>query len=209
MGNNNVILVGVINSEIVLSHSLLGANFFATSILVERASGNRDIIPVVMTGSLLNPEETYVGKFVKVIGQFRSYDKYEGDKRHLLLCVYAQKIDMVAPNYDCESNNRISLCGYLCKKAVFRKTPLGREIADMIVSVNRPYMRADYIPCITWGISARYAETLKIGTQLKVYGRIQSREYTKKIDEIVSEKRIAYEVSISRLEVLESEEDDD
>lgn len=138
-----------------------------------------------------------------VSGQFRSYNRHEEQKNRLVLSVFVREVEFVEEEMDGAKTNSILLDGYICKAPVYRKTPLGREIADLLLAVNRPYGKSDYIPCICWGRNARYASGFEVGAHVQVLGRIQSREYIKKISEIETEKRIAYEVSVSKLEYME------
>ncbi len=138
-----------------------------------------------------------------ITGQFRSYNRHEGVKNRLVLSVFAREIEFVGSDTNHTKNNQIFLDGYICKQPIYRKTPLGREIADLLVAVNRPYGKSDYIPCIAWGRNARYASNLDVGTRLRIWGRVQSREYTKKLSEEECEKRVAYEVSVSKITRVE------
>lgn len=140
-------------------------------------------------------------------GQFRSYNRHDEAKNRLVLSVFAREITFLEENEEEQNPNHIFLDGYVCKKPVYRKTPLGREIADVLLAVNRPYGKSDYIPCICWGRNARFVEQFEVGTHIQLWGRIQSREYQKKIGEDEYEKRVAYEVSVSKLEYLEEEEE--
>ena len=135
-----------------------------------------------------------------VSGQFRSYNKHEEHKNHLVLSVFVREVAFVEEEMDGAKTNNIMLDGYICKQPIYRKTPLGREIADLLLAVNRPYGKSDYIPCICWGRNARYASNFEVGEHVQIFGRIQSREYVKKLTETETEKRIAYEVSVSKLE---------
>ena len=152
-------------------------------------------------------KEDFVGRKVLIRGQFRSYNKHEESKNRLDLSVFAREIEFVDEIEESAKTNQIYLDGYICKEPVYRKTPLGREIADLLLAVNRPYGKSDYIPCICWGRNARYANHFHVGTRCEIFGRIQSREYMKKLSEEQAEKRIAYEVSVSKLELLEEPED--
>jgi hypothetical protein len=160
---------------------------------------------------LIDVTKDYKGQIIEVIGQFRSYNRHEGLKNRLVLSIFVRELQFVdqLPEEQNKSN-QIFLDGYICKAPIYRKTPLGREIADVLVAVNRPYGKSDYIPCIAWGRNARYAASLEVGAHLMIWGRVQSREYTKKISETEVEKRVAYEVSISKIELArEGEEADD
>jgi len=147
--------------------------------------------------------QSYIGQHVKVDGQFRSYNRYEENRNRLILSVFAQELEFVYEIPEGEKNNWIFLDGYICKEPIYRKTPLGRQIADLLIAANRSYGKSDYIPCICWGRNARFVSGISIGSRVQVYGRIQSREYVKKLDDGVAEKRTAYEVSVNKIEILE------
>jgi single-stranded DNA-binding protein len=161
------------------------------------------MIPVMVSERLIDVKQDYKGKFVEVLGQFRSYNRHEESKNKLVLSVFAREVKMVDELSENAKPNHIFLDGFVCKPPIYRKTPLGREIADVLLAVNRPYGKSDYIPCICWGRNARFAETFAVGGHVQIWGRIQSREYQKKMNEVDFEKRIAYEVSVSKLEYLE------
>jgi primosomal replication protein N len=157
---------------------------------------------------LLDVSADYRGSLVVINGQFRSYNRHEEHKNKLVLSVFAREVEFVTEISETVKTNQIFLDGYVCKEPIYRKTPLGREIADLLLAVNRPYGKSDYIPCICWGRNARYASNFQVGERCLVWGRIQSREYMKKIGEDELEKRVAYEVSVSKLEIPADEEDD-
>ena len=173
---------------------------------VERLSSSHDIIPVMISERLIDVTKDYRGQFMEIQGQFRSYNRHDERKNKLVLSVFAREANFVELDEENmpESNktNSIYLDGYICKEPIYRKTPLGREIADLLLAVNRPYGKSDYIPCISWGRNARFAGNFKVGERVLVWGRIQSREYMKRIDEETVEKRVAYEVSVSKLETV-------
>jgi single-stranded DNA-binding protein len=161
------------------------------------------MIPVMVSERLIDVKQDYKGKFVEVLGQFRSYNRHEESKNKLVLSVFAREVKMMDELTENAKPNHIFLDGFVCKQPIYRKTPLGREIADVLLAVNRPYGKSDYIPCICWGRNARFAEGFAVGGHVQIWGRIQSREYQKKMTEIDFEKRVAYEVSVSKLEYLE------
>lgn len=201
--NNKVIIMGEIVSDFRYSHEIYGEGFYIVDVEVERLSDSKDIIPVMISERLLDVNQSYIGAYINIYGQFRSYNKHEENKNKLFLSVFVREIEFV-DKIDVNSNtNQVILEGYICKEPVYRKTPLGREISDVLLAVNRPYGKSDYIPCICWGRNARYANNFNIGDRCVISGRIQSREYTKKLSEEQSEKRIAYEVSVSKIEMLE------
>lgn len=175
-------------------------------IAVNRLSNFMDYIPLMVSERLIDTKQNYIGQKIYVTGQFRSYNRHEEKKNRLVLSVFVRELSFVEEN-DMEElqekSNQIFLDGYICKNPVYRKTPLGREIADLLIAVNRSYGKSDYIPCICWGRNARFASGFEIGAHVEIYGRIQSREYIKKIGEEETEKRMAYEVSVSKIDVLE------
>ncbi len=201
--NNQVVIMGEIVSDFVFSHAIFGEGFYIVDVNVPRLSDSSDIIPLMVSERLLNVEEDYKGMSIMVQGQFRSYNRHEERKNRLVLSVFAREIEFVDETPESSKTNQIYLDGYICKEPVYRKTPLGREIADLLLAVNRPYGKSDYIPCICWGRNARFASNFTVGTRCEIWGRIQSREYMKRLSEDDAEKRIAYEVSVSKLELME------
>lgn len=205
--NNQVTVAGEVVSTFTFSHEVYGEHFFMVNIAVCRLSSSYDIIPVMVSERLVDVKSDYRGCIMQACGQFRSYNRYDEAKNRLVLSVFAREITFLEENEEEQNPNHIFLDGYVCKKPVYRKTPLGREIADVLLAVNRPYGKSDYIPCICWGRNARFVEQFEVGTHIQLWGRIQSREYQKKIGEDEYEKRVAYEVSVSKLEYLEEEEE--
>ncbi len=201
--NNQVVIMGEIVSDFVFSHEIFGEGFYMVDVRVERLSDSIDIIPLMVSERLLDVNGDYKGMYIAVNGQFRSYNRHEERKNKLVLSVFAREIDFVDEIGESTKSNQIYLDGYICKEPVYRKTPLGREIADLLLAVNRPYGKSDYIPCICWGRNARFASNFEVGARCAVWGRIQSREYMKKISDDQLEKRVAYEVSVSKLELVE------
>ena len=202
--NNQVSIMGKIASGFTFSHQVFGEGFYLVDVLVKRLSDSEDRIPLMISERLVDVTQDYEGEYIMVQGQFRSYNRHEEKKNRLVLSVFVREIAFVEEADDSIKTNQIFLDGYICKPPVYRKTPLGREIADLLLAVNRPYGKSDYIPCICWGRNARYASAFEVGGHVLIWGRIQSREYVKKIDEEESERRVAYEVSVSKLEYLES-----
>lgn len=201
--NNQVQIMGEIVSQFTFSHQVFGEGFYLVDVCVKRLSESEDIIPVMISERLVDVTQDYEGEYILVTGQFRSYNRHEEKKNRLVLSVFAREITFVEEEDDSVKSNQIYLDGYICKPPVYRKTPLGREIADLLIAVNRPYGKSDYIPCICWGRNARFASTFQVGDRCMIWGRIQSREYMKKITEEELEKRVAYEVSVSKLETGE------
>lgn len=205
--NNQATLSGEIVSNFEFSHEVYGEGFYTAMLASERKSGQKDIIPVMVSERLVDVKADWEERFAKVYGQFRSYNKHDGEKNRLILSVFAREFEEFEPPEIVENKNQIFLDGHICKPPIYRKTPLGREIADILLAVNRPYGKSDYIPTICWGRNAVYASSLEVGTRLQIDGRIQSREYQKRISDNEYETRTAYEVSASKLAVVEETEE--
>lgn len=201
--NNQVTITGEIISDFQYSHQVYGEGFYMIEVSVKRLSGYADAIPVLVSERMMDVRQSYIGQHVKVDGQFRSYNRHEENRNRLILSVFAQELEFVYEIPEGEKSNWIFLDGYICKEPIYRKTPLGREISDLLIAANRSYGKSDYIPCICWGRNARFVSGISIGSRVQVYGRIQSREYVKKLDDGVAEKRTAYEVSVNKIEILE------
>ena len=200
MENNKVSVIGTIVSDFTFSHAVFGEGFYLLDLSVSRLSEQADVIPLMISERLIDVTRDYRGCTIEAIGQFRSYNRHEGSKNRLVLSVFVREVRFMEEFTDYTKTNQIFLDGYICKEPIYRKTPLGREIADLLVAVNRPYGKSDYIPCIAWGRNARYASGFAVGTRILIWGRVQSREYTKRLSETECEKRVAYEVSVSKLE---------
>ena len=200
--NNQVTVMGEIVGDFAFSHEIFGEGFYMVDVKVQRLSESYDIIPVMVSERLLEVNADYKGMLISVSGQFRSYNRHEERKNRLVLSVFAREIEFVEEIEESARTNQIFLDGYICKEPIYRKTPLGREIADLLLAVNRPYGKSDYIPCICWGRNARYASNFRVGERCAIWGRIQSREYMKKLDEENVERRVAFEVSVSKLELF-------
>ena len=196
--NNALVLCGVIETEPVLDHEVFGENFYRLDVSVPRLSGAQDILPVTISERLMN-SQVAPGTRVGIVGQLRSYNKVMGGAGRLLLTAFAQHL--VAPD-ETENPNIIRLTGAICKPPAFRTTPFGREITDLMLAVNRAFGKSDYIPCIAWGRTARYAAGLNVGDMLEVQGRFQCRESQKQMPDGSVINRVAYEVSLSRLTCL-------
>lgn len=210
--NNYLTLVGKVTGEKEFSHEIYGERFYIFKLGILRLSGNEDIIPITISERLIQQDTLQEGKKLLVKGQFRSYNSYENEKNRLILTVFAKDIIELEEKEIEEENdivrkdtitNEVVLMGYLCKKPIYRQTPFGREISDILLAVNRAYNKSDYIPCIAWGRNARFCQNLEVGSQVKVVGRVQSRSYEKKYEDGTVQTRIAYEVSIGSLEVIE------
>ena len=198
--NNQVSIIGKVASSFTFSHQVFGEGFYLVDVLVKRLSDSEDRIPLMVSERLVDVSQDYEGEYIMVQGQFRSYNRHEEKKNRLVLSVFVRELSFVEEADDSIKTNQIFLDGYICKPPVYRKTPLGREIADLLLAVNRPYGKSDYIPCICWGRNARYASAFEVGGHVLLWGRNQSREYIKKLGENETEKRTAYEVSVSKLE---------
>ena len=212
--SNYLTLVGKVTGEKKFSHEIYGERFYIFTLAIPRLSGNADMIPITVSERLITDEMLGEGNKLLIKGQFRSYNSYENEKNKLILTVFAK--DIVELEEEEEENdfarkdmitNEVILIGYICKKPIYRQTPFGREIADLLLAVNRAYNKSDYIPCIAWGRNARFSQTLEVGTKVKVVGRVQSRTYEKKYEDGTTEMKVAYEVSIGSLEVVEEEEE--
>ena len=201
--NNQVSITGKIDTGFTFSHQVFGEGFYTMELLVKRLSDSEDRIPVMVSERLLDITQDYVGEYIEIQGQFRSYNRHEEKHNRLVLSVFARELRFIDEDEEFLPTNQIFLDGFICKPPVYRKTPLGREIADVLLAVNRPYGKSDYIPCICWGRNARYASPFMVGGHVLLWGRIQSREYMKRISETESEKRVAYEVSVSKLEYID------
>ena len=211
--NNHLVLVGKVTSDKRFSHEIYGEKFYIFDLAVPRLSGNADIIPITVSERLLSINDLQIDSKITVEGQFRSYNSYENEKNRLVLTVFAKDIKFVE-DQDAEIevskdvvSNEVTLNGYICKKPIYRQTPFGREISDLLLAVNRAYNKSDYIPCIAWGRNARFCENIPVGTEVKIVGRVQSRTYEKKYEDGRVETKVAYEVSVSSLEVVNQEDD--
>lgn len=198
--NNQVTIMGKVATEFSFSHEVFGEGFYMVEVEVKRLSNSEDRIPLMISERLIDVTQDYTGEYIMVHGQFRSYNRHEEQKNRLVLSVFVREISFMEEEPDGTKTNSIWLDGYICKEPIYRKTPLGREIADLLLAVNRPYGKSDYIPCICRGRNARYASGFEVGEHVQLLGRIQSREYVKRISDTETEKRVAYEVSVSKLE---------
>lgn len=224
--NNYLTLVGKVTSEKQFSHEIYGERFYSFDLSIPRLSGNADIIPVTVSERLITDEMMQIGTKLLIKGQFRSYNSYENEKNRLILTVFAKDIEKIdeEPVEQLEdgentvsnefakkdtTTNEVVLIGYICKKPIYRQTPFGREIADILLAVNRAYNKSDYIPSIAWGRNARFCQNLEVGSEVKIIGRVQSRNYEKKYEDGTIVKKVAYEVSIGSLEVIKEAENNE
>ncbi len=203
ISNNQAVVAGEIISEYVFSHEIFGEGFYMVDVLVSRLSDTTDVIPLMISDRIVDVSESHIGLKVEARGQFRSYNKHEDNKNRLVLSLFVREIEFVDDEEIHNRPNQIFLDGYICKAPIYRMTPLGREIADVLLAVNRAYGKSDYIPCICWGRNARFAGKLEVGEHVAVWGRIQSREYQKKVNDENVVNKVAYEVSVSKMERLE------
>lgn len=201
--NNQVIIAGEIVSGFTFSHEVYGEGFYLVDVAVRRMSNCVDYIPVMVSERLMDVTQNYEGEYICVAGQFRSYNRNEENKKRLVLSVFAREIEFIQKPENGVKSNQIFLDGYICKEPIYRKTPLGREIADLLIAVNRSYGKSDYIPSICWGRNARFADGFAVGSHVQIWGRVQSREYVKRFDNGTEENRVAYEVSVSQVILLD------
>ena len=216
--NNYLTLVGKVTGEKKFSHEIYGERFYIFNLEIPRLSGVADIIPITISERLISEETLTEGQKLLVKGQFRSYNSYESEKNRLILTVFAKDVKVISEEEQSEEGNEMTkkdvitnevvLIGYICKKPIYRQTPFGREIADILLAVNRAYNKSDYIPCIAWGRNARFCQNLEVGSQIKLVGRVQSRTYEKKHEDGSVETRVAYEVSVGSLEVIEENDNE-
>lgn len=210
--NNNVVISGEIVSNFEFSHKIYGEGFHIAYLAISRYSAEKDVIPIMVSERMVDVQADWIGRFVRIVGQFRSYNKHENERSRLLLSVFVREFEEESEEEDfsfLDHRNEIFLDGYICKEPIYRKTPLGREIADVIIAVNRSYGKSDYIPCIFWGRNAVYASGLDVCTRMKIWGRIQSREYRKRLEngEPEDKVRTAYEVSVSKMDIVTETEE--
>lgn len=201
-GNNYVRITGYVD-KFVYDHTAYDERFYSSFVHSQRRSGTVDDIPVIASQYLIHKKD-FAGKYVEIEGEFRSMNVHTGERSRLVLQLFAKNIRIVRVKESVDDENEIVLDGFLVKNPIYRVTPNGRQIADLMIAVNRPFGRSDYIPCICWGGSAKWAENLEVGTEIFVQGRIQSREYVKRLSEDESEIRTAYEVSIGKMRVTKN-----
>ena len=203
--NNKVEVVGEVCSEPAFSHTIYGERFFLFQLRIPRLSDNFDTVNITISERFFPEITPHIGDILFIEGQFRSYNNFSDVGNRLILTIFAKSVTYVNDLNDYENPNQIYLSGYICKPPVYRTTPFHREIADILLAVNRFYNKSDYIPCIAWGRNAKFAEGLPVGTHLKIWGRIQSREYQKRLQDDAFITKTAYEISISKME-LEDEQ---
>ena len=201
--NNVVIISGKVKTELKYSHEIYGEGFYHFLLEVPRLSDSNDSISITISERLIGKRELVPGVPISIEGQFRSYNSFGESGSKLLLTVFARELSMADDEGLARNSNKIFLNGYICKKPIYRSTPFGREITDLLIAVNRAYNKSDYIPCISWGRNARFCSNLNVGDNIKVWGRIQSRTYQKKQQDGTTISRVAYEVSLSKLEMAD------
>lgn len=207
--NNEVTVVGKVIGDMSFSHKVYGEGFYTFDIEVPRLSDSVDKLPVTISERLLPEVGELLGETVEILGQFRSYNQYDDGRNRLILTIFVLELKIVEEAEISRSKNNIFLNGFVCKNPVYRTTPFGREITDLLVAVNRSYHKSDYIPCISWGRNARYAQHLKTGDNIMLWGRIQSRTYQKKMENGETIARVAYEMSVSKMELVDEVLEDD
>ena len=210
--NNHLVLVGKVTSEKRFSHEIYGEKFYIFDMEVPRLSDTTDIIPITVSERIINDRLLTIGNKLIIKGQFRSYNSYENERSKLILTVFAKDVltEEALSEEELEetkrTSNEVTLVGYICKTPIYRQTPFGREIADVLLAVNRAYNKSDYIPSIAWGRNARFCQNLPTGTEVKIVGRVQSRNYEKKHEDGTIEQRVAYEVSIASMQIVNKED---
>ena len=203
LDNNIVSISGKVISSPEFSHEVFGEGFYITYLKVPRLSETYDELPVIFSERLVSPEEVKIDSYISVEGQFRSYNNYNNKNgRKLMLLVFAREMEFHEEEVTQKNPNQIFLNGFVRRKPQYRTTPFGREISDILLAVNRAYNKSDYIPCIAWGRNARYASTFEVGDNIKIWGRVQSRVYQKRLSDDEIEERVAYEISVSKMEVV-------
>ena len=208
VSNNQAAVIGTIEDEFVFNHEIYAEKFYTCTVRVPRLSGTSDDIRVMVSERLIMDGEYNVGDMVEVTGQFRSYNSYENGDNRLVLTVFAKDI-MHYEEADNKNPNTLYLNGFICKEPVYRTTPFGHEITDLLLAVNRSYNKSDYIPIIAWGRNARFAKNLNVGDNVKIWGRIQSRTYQKRISDEETITKTAYEVSTNRIELVDKQGEDE
>lgn len=200
--NNRIVAVGRLDGPLTLSHEVMNEPFYTGTLLVKRLSGALDRLPITVPGKLMTGDETQYDGLLMAQGQVRSYNKVVDGSGRLMVTLFAQSI---APADENDTLNKATIAGALCRPPVYRSTPFGREICDMMLAVNRAFGKSDYIPCIAWGRNAQYAARFQVGDRVRLTGRLQSREYQKLLENGEYMTRNAYEVSAFTLEAAEQE----
>ncbi|MDR3121868.1 MAG: single-stranded DNA-binding protein [Clostridiales bacterium] len=202
--NNVVTISGRVSTELKYSHEIYGEGFYHFLLEVPRLSDSSDNISITISERLFGKQRLTVGALVDIEGQFRSYNSFGERGSKLVLTVFARELNFPEDESAIHNSNKIFLNGFICKKPIYRSTPFGREITDLLIAVNRAYNKSDYIPCISWGRNARFCSNLNVGDNIRVWGRIQSRTYQKRLSGGETINRVAYEVSLSKLETADA-----
>ena len=200
--NNKVFVRGTIVSNYKFSHQYKDEKFYLFDLEVERKSGVLDILPVLVSERLVDVTEKIIGRTANIWGEFRSHNLHEEEKTKLILNIFCLEIEFCKNLEDYDNNNKIEIQGFICKTPIYRTTPLGKRVADLLIAVNGQYSRSSYIPCLVWGRNAIFSQKLDVGTKLSLTGRIQSRNYEKKMPDGSLQSRTAYEVSAYILDVI-------
>ncbi len=201
--NNQVMMSGIVESQYRYSHTAYGEDFYILEISVRRKSEARDSILLMVSDRIADVSRDERGRYVQILGQFRSYNMDDNGHSRLILTVFVLDMELEDQAGRQDISNSIYLDGYVCRKPVYRQTPRGREISDVLLAVHRSYARSDYLPCICWGRNARFAGNFKVGAHIRVWGRIQSRIYSKKTESGEIRENTAYEISVSNFECIE------
>lgn len=199
--NNSIYLRGKVKSSLTFSHEVYGEGFYSFFVEANRLSDSSDILPVTISERLIDDDILKIGNLIGITGQIRSYNNYSEQKNKLILTVFTKDIKLSEDNAEKNPNN-VNLNGFICKQPVYRTTPFGREISDILLAVNRAYNKSDYIPLICWGRNARFAQNLNVGSNIRISGRMQSRIYQKKLETGETIEKTAYEVSVSKMELM-------
>ncbi len=202
--NNQVKVHGRIVSELTFSHEVYGESFYNFNLEIIRLSDTSDVLPITISERLIDKEELQIGIIVYITGQIRSYNNYTDtdSKNRLILTIFARDVEILEQENTNINPNEVILNGFICKAPIYRTTPFGREIADILIAVNRAYNKSDYIPCIAWGRNARFAAKLNVGDNIRIWGRMQSRVYQKKMENGDVIERVAFEISVSKIETM-------
>lgn len=195
--NNTITVRGILQALPCFSHENHGRKFYRFVLDVSRLSGAVDSLPVIAEESLIQDLDPFGGSLITVTGQIRSHNQKTDGRRHLMIFIFATTITAE----DGEHLNDVLLEGVICKEPIYRRTPLGRDICDIMLAVPRAFHRADYLPCILWGRTAQEVSACHIRDCIRIIGRLQSRIYTK-VTDAGSEERTAYEISALTAEIL-------
>lgn len=207
LNQNNIVKIGgIVSSDLEFSHEIFDEKFYRFYLDVERLSNFKDRLPIIVSERLINTNDFKLGSLVYIEGQFRSYNQPVDGRNKLILSIFVKDIQTENVDTNVKTLNDATFIGYICKKPIYRKTPLGRDIADVLIAVNRSYKKSDYIPCILWGRNAKFCENVNIGTMVRISGRIQAREYEKKYQDGSTKSMVAYEISASKFGFVNEDE---